>query len=144
MQIYGRGEARTIWTSVASSQGQITNLTTLYIRYVGIVFGLASILLAADQTIRLHRLSSHQDAMSNIRHLLSSDTKDVDGKFKPRKWQVYTWQLPTTFLMFSVLVMMAGIWALIWTATLQPHENGWWDGNSIVRGTLAFDKPWDC
>jgi hypothetical protein len=98
--------------------------------YVGIIFGLMSILCAADQTIRLHRISAHPDGLAHIRHLLRSDVKDVDGSARPRRWQIYSWQLPVTFLTCSVVTMITGMWVLIWAAT--ANDGGWWNENSKV------------
>jgi len=106
--------------------------------YIGIVFGLASILSAADQTIRLHRLSSHRDALSHIRHLLRSAAEDVDGTIRPRYWQIYTWQLPVLFLTCSVITMIVGIMVLVWSATWHPGRSDWWDENTKSAITLTI------
>ncbi|KAF1991253.1 hypothetical protein K402DRAFT_173952 [Aulographum hederae CBS 113979] len=107
--------------------------------YCGIILGLASILGAADQSIRLHRLSSHRDALPHIRHLLSSNKRDDEGRILPRRMQVYTWQLPVTFLACSALCMIVGMFVLVWAATLQTYEgNDWWDENSKVAVTFTI------
>jgi len=101
--------------------------------FCGIIFGLASITSAADQTIRLHRLSSHRDALMNIRHLLSSrHRRDREGRLMPRRFQIYTWQLPVVFLLCSALCMVVGMFVLVWSATWHRLHTYWWDDNAKV------------
>jgi hypothetical protein len=48
--------------------------------YCGIILSLFSILSAADQTVRLHRLSSHRDGLKNIRKLLAKNCEAKTGQ----------------------------------------------------------------
>nr|POF27671.1 hypothetical protein CFP56_71480 [Quercus suber] len=104
--------------------------------YTGIVFGLFSVLTAAQQSIRLHRLSAHRDALANIRHFMGSKSQGPDGRVivRPRRLQIYGWQTGLMFLTLSVAAMVVGMCILIWSSTefgpLKTHGEGWWDANA--------------
>ncbi|OCL07628.1 hypothetical protein AOQ84DRAFT_319671 [Glonium stellatum] len=109
--------------------------------YCGIILSLMSILTAAGQTIRLHRLSSHRDALPHIRHLLSGlkgRRKRSSRRIKPGRAQVYTWQLPVMFLAMGVLCMVIGMFMLVWSATWHLHKQNWWDENAKVAVTFTI------
>lgn len=57
------------WPSILPS-GELSPWPIRTTWYCGIVLSLFSILTAADQTVRLHRLSSHRDGLANLRKLL--------------------------------------------------------------------------
>lgn len=105
--------------------------------YVGIVFGLTSILAAADQTIRLHRISGHRNAPRRIRILIRGNTRRKGGQIRPTRARMYIWQLPVFFLTCAVVAMMVGIWVLVWEATI---ENGVfvWKEDAKVSGLILF------
>jgi hypothetical protein len=89
--------------------------------YCGIILSLFSILTAADQTVRLRRLSSHRDAWKNIRKLLSKPKgkpkrSKKTGRIQPQKGTVYTLQLPVMFLTTATLCMIIGMFLHVWSA----------------------------
>ena len=101
--------------------------------FCGIAFALASVLGTADQTIRLHRLSSHENGLMLIRYSLRGKNVAADGSFRPRWAQVYTWQLPMVFLVGSVVCMILGMFFLTWNAMLEGIRGGkGFDGNAKV------------
>ncbi|KAK1962187.1 hypothetical protein LY78DRAFT_616378 [Colletotrichum sublineola] len=95
--------------------------------FCGIAFALASVLTAADQTIRLHRMAGHRDGLVIIRQSLRTKDRVLIGtewKYRPRKMQVYAWQLGVLFLSGSVLCMMAGLMFLVWSAVVEDILGG--------------------
>lgn len=105
--------------------------------FVGIIFGLASILAAADQTIRLHRISAHRNAPRRIRILIKGNTGRKGGQIRPSRVRMFIWQLPVFLLSCAAVSMMTGIWILVWTAT---RENGSfvWKENAQVSDWRDF------
>lgn len=84
-------------------------------------------LSAADQTIRLHRLAGHRDGLALIRRSLrSSEKTKINGewKFRPRRLQVYAWQLGVLFLASAVGCMGLGMMFLVWSAVVEEIGNG--------------------
>jgi hypothetical protein len=115
--------------------------------YCGIVLALFSILCAADQTVRLHRLSSHRDGLQNIRRMLSKSgvaksdgfgRRDESLRMKPSMLQVMTWQMPVMFLTTSTLCMIVGMFLHVWSATVHMWRLGTWDDNANVRMRLLL------
>ncbi|KAJ0161199.1 hypothetical protein CTA2_6620 [Colletotrichum tanaceti] len=95
--------------------------------FCGIAFALASVLTAADQTIRLHRMAGHRDGLVLIRQSLRARDRVLIGaewKYRPRRMQVYAWQLGVLFLAGSVVFMMAGLIFLIWSAVVEDLGRG--------------------
>lgn len=109
--------------------------------YVGIIFALCSVLTAAQQTIRLHRLSAHKHAMSRIRHYMGARHRTRSGRIelRPIKFQVYGWQASIVFLMMAVLSLIVGMTILVWSSTqfgpFKKEYDGWWDDNAKVRSS---------
>jgi len=90
--------------------------------YCGIVLSLFSILSAAEQTVRLHRLSSHRDGLANIRRLLARKGKGTRAatngpSFRPSLLQIMTWQMPAMFLTSATVCMIVGMFLHVWSAT---------------------------
>lgn len=104
--------------------------------YCGIILSLMSIISAADQTVRLHRLSSHRDGLANIHKLLSrgSGTSKKTGRRTPSLPQIMTWQLPVMFLITATICMIVGLFCLVWSATSQLNSLGTWDDQNKVSG----------
>ncbi|KAK1981674.1 hypothetical protein LZ30DRAFT_73827 [Colletotrichum cereale] len=95
--------------------------------FCGIAFALASVLTAADQTIRLHRMAGHKDGLILMRQSLRTKDRVLVGtewKYRPRQMQVYAWQLGVLFLSGSVLCMMSGIVFLVWSAVIEDIVKG--------------------
>ncbi|KAK6223008.1 hypothetical protein QIS74_03853 [Colletotrichum tabaci] len=95
--------------------------------FCGIAFALASVLTAADQTIRLHRMAGHRDGLVLIRQSLRTKDRVLIGtewKYRPRQMQVYAWQLGVLFLAGSVLFMMSGLIFLVWSAVVEDLGQG--------------------
>lgn len=88
--------------------------------YSGIILSLFSILTAADQTVRLHRISSHRDALKQLRNLLAKTDgkrqKSQSGRIRPNTAQIYTWQLPVMFLTTATIAMVVGMFLHVWSA----------------------------
>ncbi|KAF2747761.1 hypothetical protein M011DRAFT_476935 [Sporormia fimetaria CBS 119925] len=110
--------------------------------YCGIILSLFSILSAADQTIRLHRMSSHRDANRKIRRLLSKwDKRGIasshERHLKPNTLQIYAWQLPVIFLTGATVCMIVGMFAHVWSAA---NVNDWklWEGNQKMAVTFTI------
>jgi hypothetical protein len=112
---------------VLTSTGSWPNILTTgrttpwYVRtawYCGIIISLLSIISAADQTVRLHRLSSHRDGLANIHKLLGKGSGwKPTGRRAPNYIQVLTWQMPVMFLISATICMVVGMFLLVWSAT---------------------------
>ncbi|KAF4555023.1 Hypothetical protein D9617_3g020920 [Elsinoe fawcettii] len=106
--------------------------------YCGIILALASVLVAAQQSIRLHRLSCHPEANINIRRLMSQKHNcKKTGARLPRKMQVYTWQMSVLFLTLSVVAMLSGMCILIWQSTGGVKWENWWNDESKLAVTFT-------
>jgi len=111
--------------------------------YCGIILSLFSILTAADQTVRLHRLSGHRDGLNGIRRLLSKTNGErkhskKSGRRVPSLLQVFTWQMPVMFLTTATISMIIGMFLHVWSATRHLQSSEWWDDNSKVALTFSF------
>ena len=101
--------------------------------YCGIILSLLSIISAADQTVRLHRLSSHRDGLANIRKLLAKGSRSTrTGRRAPSLIQIVTWQTPVMFLITATLCMVVGMFLLVWSATIHKVSSGLWDDQTKV------------
>lgn len=105
--------------------------------YCGIILSLFSILTAADQTVRLHRLSAHRDGLGGIRRLLAKTNGErkhskKTGRRAPSLLQVFTWQMPVMFLTTATISMIIGMFLHVWSATRHLQTSEWWDDNSKV------------
>ncbi|KAJ4304825.1 hypothetical protein N0V90_000353 [Kalmusia sp. IMI 367209] len=108
-----------------------------YIRaiwYCGIIFALFSVLTAAQQSLRLHRLSAHRDGLHLIRLCLVRDRKRLDSeegqlKLVPKPFQVWSWQSSMMFLIMSVACLLVGMLVLVWSAVAKETENVTYDEN---------------
>ncbi|TID19463.1 hypothetical protein E2P81_ATG06632 [Venturia nashicola] len=116
--------------------------------FVGIIFGLTSILSAADQTIRLHRISAHRNAPRRIRMLIRGDKKKTGGQIVPARPRMFIWQLPVFFLICATVAMMTGIWVLVWIATMETGKFVWKENAksavafTVVTGVTAIIFFW--
>ncbi len=103
--------------------------------YCGIVFSLFAVLTAAQQSLRLHRLSGHRDGLAYIRRAMARKVEPY-GRLRPHWMQIYAWQMSVLFLTMSVVSMLIGMGILAWEATsFGPGKDinlGWWDDNSKV------------
>ena len=104
------------------------------------ILALGSVLVAAQQSIRLHRLSCHPLANTHIRRLLSQRHPcRFTGSILPRRAQVYTWQLSVLFLTLSVMAMLAGIFILLWSSTGPvDHFRDWWNNDAKLAVTFTI------
>ncbi|KAF9694781.1 hypothetical protein EKO04_007661 [Ascochyta lentis] len=110
--------------------------------YCGIILSLFSILTAADQTVRLHRLSAHRDGLDGIRRLLAKTNGErkhskKTGRRAPSLLQVFTWQIPVMFLTTATISMIVGMFLHVWSATRHLDTAEWWDDNSKVALTFT-------
>ncbi|KAH8731555.1 hypothetical protein GQ44DRAFT_604660 [Phaeosphaeriaceae sp. PMI808] len=111
--------------------------------YCGIILALFSILSAADQTVRLHRLSSHRDGLNNIRRLLAKTNGErgrssKTGRQTPSLLQIMTWQMPVMFLTTATLCMIVGMFLHVWSATSHLDWPGLWEDNTKVAVTYTI------
>lgn len=101
--------------------------------YCGIILSLFSILTAAEQTVRLYRLSSHRDGPRRIRNLLArSNGKRRIGRLRPSMGQIYTWQMPVMFLTSATICMIVGMFLHVWSAPRNLDYAEWWGPDSKV------------
>ncbi|KAI0470762.1 hypothetical protein GGR56DRAFT_657450 [Xylariaceae sp. FL0804] len=130
--------------------------------YSGIIFAVFAVLTAAQQGLRLHRLSGHRDGLVLVRRCMAADgqayhdddddddakTADNNGngggdnedgrddEIRPRRLQVYAWQASLAFLVGAVVCLIVGIMILVWvSADYGPKkrpEEGWWDDSSLL------------
>ncbi|MCJ1439994.1 MAG: hypothetical protein MMC23_000475 [Stictis urceolatum] len=104
--------------------------------FSGLILSYASVLSAAFQSIRLHRLSTHRDALHEIRKIMTSSSGKHDqgpAELKPRVVQVWAWQSSMIFLTAAVGCMIAGLFVLVWSSTGTYVGAGtWWDGYGQV------------
>jgi hypothetical protein len=103
--------------------------------YCGIILSLFSLLTAADQTVRLYRISSHRDGNRNLRRLLAAP-KSVrkGGRLQPSVGQLYAWQMPVMFLMTATICMIVGMFLHVWSATRHLEHEQWLNADSKVCG----------
>ncbi|RMZ27564.1 hypothetical protein D0859_08366 [Hortaea werneckii] len=132
------------WPTVLQN-GQNSPWTVRTCWYTGIVFALFAVLTAAQQSIRLHRLSAHKDSLKNIRHYMGCKVRDSEGvsRIKPRRFQVYGWQASIMFLTLSVAALIIGMCILIWSSTqFGPYkrkgQSSWWDSNAKLAVTWTI------
>ncbi|RMY96281.1 hypothetical protein D0861_00232 [Hortaea werneckii] len=116
------------WPTVLQN-GQNSPWTVRTCWYTGIVFALFAVLTAAQQSIRLHRLSAHKDSLKNIRHYMGC--------------KVYGWQASIMFLTLSVAALIIGMCILIWSSTqFGPYkrkgQSSWWDSNAKLAVTWTI------
>ncbi|KAL1604834.1 hypothetical protein SLS60_004374 [Paraconiothyrium brasiliense] len=105
--------------------------------YCGIVLSVFALLSAADQTVRLYRLSSHRDGRVQIRELLSkSKGKPRNGRSRPSMAQLYTWQMPVMFLTTATICMIVGLFLHVWSAIRRLDHEHWWSDDAKVA--VAF------
>jgi len=101
--------------------------------YCGIILSLFSLLTAADQTVRLYRLSSHRDGLRNLRRLLAKPQSVRNGgRLRPSTGQLYTWQMPVMFLTTATICMIVGMFLHVWSATRHLEHDTWWGPDSKV------------
>ncbi|KAL5122060.1 hypothetical protein ACEQ8H_000277 [Pleosporales sp. CAS-2024a] len=101
--------------------------------YCGIILSIFSILSAADQTVRLHRLSSHRDGLENIRKLLAKHGENLSAKsgiLRPSLIQIMTWQMPVMFLTSATICMIVGMFLHVWSATTHMRRPALWDDDT--------------
>ncbi|KAF2866339.1 hypothetical protein BDV95DRAFT_208540 [Massariosphaeria phaeospora] len=111
--------------------------------YCGIILALFSILTAADQTVRLHRLASHRDGLRNIRNLLANSQGrkrrlKKSGRVQASSMQILTWQMPVMFLTTATICMIVGMFLHVWSATRYLEHAGWWNEHSKVALTYTI------
>ena len=114
--------------------------------YCGIILALFSILSAADQTVRLHRLSSHRDGLDHLRRLLAKTNGERSrssktGRRSPSLLQIMTWQMPVMFLTTATLCMIVGMFLHVWSASTHLARSGAWDDHTKVGFFCAASVP---
>lgn len=109
--------------------------------YCGLIIALGAVVTAAQQAIRLHRLTCHPQHNICIRRLLSSRRTNSDGMVLPRRMQVFAWQMSGWLLMVSALCMLGGMLILIWSSTLTERQRmfqSWWNGDAKLAVTFTI------
>ncbi|KAF2249436.1 hypothetical protein BU26DRAFT_484840 [Trematosphaeria pertusa] len=110
--------------------------------YCGIVFAVFSVLTAAQQSLRLHRLSAHRNGLHYIRLCLVRDRKRLDSeegqlKLVPRPFQVWSWQSSMVFLLMAVACLILGMLVLLWTAVIEDGRGIVWDEDAKLATTFT-------
>ncbi|KAH6655379.1 hypothetical protein BKA67DRAFT_657324 [Truncatella angustata] len=128
------------WPSVLSN-GKRQPWSVRAFWFCGILFALFSVLIAAQQTLRLHRLSAHRDGLAYIRRCMAGGVHR-DGRVRPRRGQVYAWQASTALLTAAVICMIGGITVLVWMSTewgpfKDPETESWWDDDARLAVTFS-------
>lgn len=101
--------------------------------YCGIVLSVFAILSAADQTVRLYRMTSHRDGKIQIRELLTRfNGKRRTGRESPSMAQLYTWQMPVMFLTTASICMIVGLFLHVWSAIEGIDHDNWWSDDAKV------------
>ncbi|KAI4679261.1 hypothetical protein J4E81_010514 [Alternaria sp. BMP 2799] len=136
------GVVSALLAGVLTSTGSWPNILTTgrptpwYVRtswYCGIIITMLSIISAADQTVRLHRLSSHRDGLANLHKLLGKGSRwKRTGRRAPNLVQVLTWQMPVMFLISATICMVVGMFLLVWSATSNLGNSGGLDDGDKV------------
>jgi hypothetical protein len=93
--------------------------------YSGLTLAMCSISLATQQSIALHRIGGHSEALQRIRSILS--IRDGSMQPKPRRSQLYIWQVPIMLLNISILLFLVGLAILVWNAALGVKSVVWTD-----------------
>lgn len=131
------------WPTVLSN-GQTQPWTIRALWFSGTLFALFAVLIAAKQSLSLHRLSGHRDGLLYIRSCMSGQVTR-EGRVEPRRAQVYAWQMSVLMLTAAVFCMVSGITVLVWTsAEWGPAKDGrkqdWWDDSAKVRWLWLFSS----
>lgn len=84
--------------------------------YLGLLFIIASISSATQQSITLFRFSSRSDACEMIRKVLGT-RKGKDGRRLPQQLQVYIWQVPVMLLRLGIIMFLLGLTILLWDSS---------------------------
>ncbi|KAJ2903316.1 uncharacterized protein MKZ38_010067 [Zalerion maritima] len=120
--------------------------------YSGIIFALLSVVTAAQQALRLHRLSAHKHGLQFIRQsmvyktvsshpLVPSSGHRGGVAYIPARIQVLAWQVSLMFLVTAVVVMIVGMTVLVWVSAAwgpkKRPEDGWWDDGSKMAVTFT-------
>ncbi|ORY67579.1 uncharacterized protein BCR38DRAFT_427547 [Pseudomassariella vexata] len=118
------------WPTMMPSQDDAQPWFVRTMWLTGLVFALFSVLTAAQQSLRLHRLSAHRNGLSLIRGCIASKT-GLDGITRPRNAQVFAWQAGVGFLTASVVCMVVGMAVFVWEASdFEGISRGVWDENA--------------
>lgn len=128
------------WPSVLPN-GTRTPWTVRACWYCGLIIALASVVTAAQQAIRLHRLACHPQHYECMRRLLSRKRPGKDGAILPRRLQVFAWQMSGWLLMASAVCMLAGMLVLIWSSTLTEQQRkfaNWWNSEAKLAVTFTI------
>ena len=79
-------------------------------------------------------MSGNPKALVFIRRLLSEEHCSSDGQIRPRRSHILVWQMAAHFVTASALLMLIGMFILIWSST--GHSDAWWNGDSKLA--VAF------
>lgn len=87
--------------------------TSQAVWYSSLILALASVSTASQQSIGLYRLGSHPEGLRKLRILLGGPNQN-----RPRKSQLYIWQVAVMSLNVSVLLFLIGLAILLWDLAL--------------------------
>ncbi|KAI9847111.1 MAG: hypothetical protein M1838_001015 [Thelocarpon superellum] len=91
--------------------------------YAALLFSLASICIATQQSVSLRRLMVHRQGPQRVRHLLGIADESRIGHFRPRESQLWAWEVPIILLNYGIIVFCIGLGIIMWqNAALS------WDG----------------
>lgn len=129
------------WPTVLAN-GKTQPWTIRALWFSGTLFALFAVLIAAKQSLSLHRLSGHRDGLPYIRSCMSGKVDARSGRVEPRRAQVYAWQMSILLLTAAVFCMVSGITVLVWTsADWGPRKDAmgtWWDDSAKLAVTFTI------
>lgn len=102
---------------------QISAYSTQGCWFGGLMLIISSITIATQQSITLHRFSTHVNDLRNLRGLLGYQDTPA-GIWRPRKIQLYVWQMPVMMLRFGIYLFLVGLFLLLWKAA-RPNGHSW-------------------
>ncbi|KAI5241800.1 hypothetical protein E4T42_07901 [Aureobasidium subglaciale] len=126
---------------VVQANGKISPWTVRACWFCGILFAVAAVLTALQQSIRLHRLSCHKHPGRYIRRLLSQQHPDRNGRILARQSHVLLWQCGAYFLVLSAFSMLLGMFVMLWAATGPlpgfAQRGHWWTNEAKLATTFS-------
>ncbi|KAE9366260.1 hypothetical protein N431DRAFT_472808 [Stipitochalara longipes BDJ] len=113
------------WFPISSSPW-----TVRAVWYSSLTLAMSSISVSTQQTVTLHRIGSHSEALQKIRSMLGEQLRGAP--VKPRPSQLYVWQIPVMLLTVSILLFLIGLAILIFHAAFAHSSTVWTDDKKIV------------
>jgi len=96
------------------------------------MFIIASITIATQQSITLHRFSANSESLRHLQTRLGFREGDT---IKPRYLALFVWQLPVMMLRFGIYLFLVGLLVLVWVLA-RPGIEQW--SKSDLKVAIAF------